>query len=440
MHITRPPRLPGAPILGTSLRYLRGPLEFFEDAARIGSIVDLQLPLIRCFHFSDPADIEHVVVTGHRNFVKDLPLRDARIVLGDGLLTSEGELWRRSRRAAQPALHRERIRTYADQMVDASGRLLDGFRPGEVRDVHGDLMRLTLDVVVRVLFSTELGDDSRSIGAAIEAIMARYDGLVVPWIDALPTARNRRLRAAVRGFDEVVRRILARRQAAASAPDDLLSMLLSARSESGDPIAEEQVLAEIKTMILAGHETTANALAWTLHLLSCHPAAEARLLAALDGALGGRTPGIDDLPQLAIVEHTVTEGMRLYPPAWVIGREVVEPFELRGMRFPKRAQIFFSQWAIHRDPRYFADPLAFRPERWADGLARRLPRFAYFPFGGGPRICIGNTFAMTEATLILARMMQRFRFRTVPERVPVPMASLTLRPRAGLYMRVTPRS
>jgi cytochrome P450 len=217
-------------------------------------------------------------------------------------------------------------------------------------------------------------------------------------------------------------------------------MLLSARTETGDRIPEPQVRAEIKTMILAGHETTANALSWTLYLLSRNPAAEDRVHAALDAALGERAPGIDDLPQLAPVEHAVSEGMRLYPPAWVIGREVVEPFELRGYRFPKRAQIFFSQWVIHRDPRYFDDPGAFRPERWANGLARRLPRFAYFPFGGGPRVCIGNTFATTEATLVLARLMQRFRFRTVPERTPVPMASLTLRPRAGLFMRVTPRT
>ncbi|HEX3771136.1 MAG TPA: cytochrome P450 [Polyangiaceae bacterium] len=440
MQAATPPRLRGLPLVGSALRYLRGPLAFFEDAAKLGSIVDLQIPLIPSFHFSDPEDIEHAVVSAHRNFVKDLPLRDTRIALGDGLLTSEGDRWRRSRRAAQPAFHRDRIHAYGRQMIEATDRTLGVFRPGEVRDVHADLMRLTLDIVLRVLFSSDAREDAPLFRAAVDALMERYDRPVVPGVDLFPTRKRRRLRASIRGLDEAVGRIVARRRSGPSPSGDLLSMLLASRDDAGAPMPESQIRSEIKTMILAGHETTANALAWTLHLLSCTPAAESHLHGVIDAALGGRAPGTDDLPQLTRVEHAVSEGLRLYPPAWVIGREVREPFDLRGFHFPKRSQIYFSQWVIQRDGRYFEAPHAFRPERWADGLARRLPRFAYFPFGGGPRVCIGNTFAMTEATLLLARMMQRFRFAALPERPPVPMASLTLRPRGGLFMRVTPRA
>ena len=204
-------------------------------------------------------------------------------------------------------------------------------------------------------------------------------------------------------------------------------------------MTDQQLRDEVMTLFLAGHETTANALSWTLFLLSRHPEVDARLAAEIEVTLGGRAPVLGDLPKLPYVEQVVTEAMRLYPPVWLMSREVLEPFELRDVPFPKGTQIWMSQWVLHRDPRYFQDPEAFRPERWADGLAKRLPKFAYFPFGGGPRLCIGNAFAMMEATLLLAVLVQRLRFQLSPRARVVPFPSVTLRPRYGLEMRVSAR-
>jgi cytochrome P450 len=438
------PRAPSVPLLGSMPAYLRDPLAFFLEAGRRGSVVDLRFPMARAFHLSDPDDIEFMVVTSNKSFVKEATLRDLRRIVGDGLLTSEGEFWRRQRRLAQPAFHRDRLRTYAAQMVASTDLALRAFRPHQERDVHEDLMRLTLDIVARTLFGADIGEGATAIGDVMTATTERYESvlaLVMPAVDGLPLPRNRRLKDALRRADAAVYRIIAERQrgGGGDARDDLLSMLLGARDEDGSKMTDAQVRDEVMTMVLAGHETTANAVSWALFLLSQNKETDDRLASELASVLGGRLPTLDDLPRLRCVEHVVNEALRLYPPAWAIGREVVEPVELRGIRFPRRAQLFFSQWVVHRDPRYFPDPEAFRPERWADGLAKRLPRFAYFPFGGGPRACIGNAFATMEAIFILATVAQRFRLSLAPGRRVKPRASITLRPRHGLRMHVSER-
>jgi cytochrome P450 len=438
------PRAPSIPVLGSIPAYFRDPLAFFLEAGRRGSVVDLRFPTGRAFHIGDPADIEYVVVTSNKSLVKDATLRDLRRVLGDGLLTSEGEFWRRQRRLAQPAFHRDRLRTYAAQMVASTDLALRGFRQGEERDVHRDLMRLTLDIVTRTLFGSDIGDGATAMGDLMEATTERYESvlpLIFPAIDRLPIPRNLRLKNGLRRADAVIHRIIGERQRANgdSPRDDLLSMLLGARDEDGSRMTDAQVRDEVITMVLAGHETTANAVSWAFFLLSQNPAIDDRLGAELASVLGGRLPTLDDLPRLPYVEQVVQETLRLYPPAWAFGREVIEPFELRGIRFPAGAQLFFSQWVVHRDPRRFPDPEAFRPERWGNGFAKTLPRFAYFPFGGGPRACIGNAFALMEAAFILATMAQRFRFALAPGQRVKPQASITLRPRHGLRMRVAER-
>jgi cytochrome P450 len=424
------------PVLGSLPFYVRDPLSFIANAAKLGPIVTIRLGTLTTRLLSDPVDIERVMVSSNRSFVKDAFARDLNVIIGDGLLISDGDFWRRQRRLVQPAFHRERLAGYAAEMSSCTERMVARLRDGEVRDVHADMMRLTLDIVARTLFGAEIGDRAGDVAGALEIIMDHFMsavGLLLPFVDELPLPRNRRFRDAIRTLDQIVYGIIERRRAA---PDedrgDLLAMLLAARDEDGSRMTDKQVRDEAMTLFLAGHETTANALAWTLLLLSQHPEVDARLASEVASALGGRTPTLSDLPQLAYVEHVVTETLRLYPPAWALGREVREPIEIRGIPFPVGEQVWLSPWVMHHDPRFFDDAEAFMPERWADGLAKRLPKFAYFPFGGGPRLCIGNAFAMMEATLVLTTLVQRFRFEVDARVRVVQNPSITLRPKDGI--------
>jgi cytochrome P450 len=437
------PRTRTVPLLGSLPYFVRDPLAFLVATAARGSVVDLCLPGMKGVLWTDPADIEQAVVLGNRSFIKDKFTRDLRRVLGDGLLTSEGDFWRRQRRLAQPAFHKDRLQTYAAQMVSSAERTVNGFAHGEVRDVHEDLMHLTLDIVTRTLFGAGVGEDAAAVGAAVDVLMAYYGNpltSLIPGFYRLPLPVNRRFAKALQHLDAILYRVIGQRRAAEGTDrGDLLSMLLSARDEDGGRMTDVQIRDEAMTLFLAGHETTANALSWALFLLAKNPEIEARLASEIAAALGGRAPQLNDLPRLSYVEQVVMETLRLYPPVWLMSREVLEPFDLRNMRFPKGTQIWMSQWILHRDPRYFDDPESFRPERWADGLAKRLPKFAYFPFGGGPRLCIGNAFAMMEATLLLTTLMQRFRFQLSPRARVVPFPSVTLRPRYGLEMQIAVR-
>jgi cytochrome P450 len=409
----------------------------------LGDIVDLRFPSLKTVLCSHPSDIEDVLVTRNKLFIKDVFVRDLRRVVGEGLLTSEGDFWRRQRRLEQPAFHRERLQSYAAQMVASGERSALALHAGEVLDLHEHLMHLTLDVVTRTLFSSDVGSGAASVGAAVDAIMDHYANPLVQLVSSyhrLPLPGNRRFREAKRRLDAIIYPIIAQRRADGGEDrGDLLSMLLTAQDQDGTRMTDLQLRDEVMTLFLAGHETTANALAWTFFLLSNSPEVDARLGDEIRTVLGGRAPGLADIPRLAYVEHVVTESMRLYPPAWAIAREAIEPLDLRGFHIAKGTQVWISQWVAHRDSRFFDDPDVFRPERWADGLAKRLPKFAYFPFGGGPRFCIGNAFAMMEATLLLATLAQRFRFEVAPGARVVPYPSITLRPRYGLEMRVLAR-
>jgi cytochrome P450 len=307
-------------------------------------------------------------------------------------------------------------------------------------------MEVTLNIVALALFGADVSGQTGRIGHAISAMMERFGHLVgvaarfapPAWV---PTPANRRLRRAVRQVDEVIHTIIAERRTAATptaptAQRDLLSLLLEARDEDGQPMSDAQVRDEAVMLFLAGHETTALTLAFALYLLAAHPESQARLNAELDAVLGNRNPALGDLDRLVYTEQVVLESMRLYPPAWAIGREALTPVEIGGFSFPKGAEFVISPWVMHRDPRFFAQPEAFQPERWEDDLARRLPKFAYLPFGGGPRVCIGNRFAMMEAKLVLATLVRRFRFQVTDETEVRLFASVTLRPRGGLKLRL----
>jgi cytochrome P450 len=443
---------PADPLVGHLLQVRRGMLTFLTRISRdYGDVVPVRYGPQTVLMLHHPDLIEAVLVTQQRNFSKGRFYRLLTPLLGEGLLTAEGDLWRRQRRLAQPAFHRQRVAAYGRTMVAYTERMLAGWRPGEVRDVHADMMRLTLEIVVKTLLDADAAGEAAAVGEALPVALHELNGLMngpaflLP--QAVPTAGKWRLGRAVRRLDGFVYKLIAERRAAPADRGDLLSMLMAAQDESGGGLpgsaagggmSDRQLRDEVMTIMLAGHETTALALSWTWYLLSEHPAVDARLRDELHATLGGRPPEVADLPRLAYTERVLSEAMRLYPPIPVIGRQAVDACDLGGYHVPAGTPVSFAQWSVQRDPRFFDAPDDFRPERWEDGLARRLPRFAYFPFGGGPRLCIGNAFATMEATLILATVAQRFRPRLAPGHPVVPVPALTLRPANGLRMRVDP--
>jgi cytochrome P450 len=406
-----------------------------------GDIVTMRYYNFRVFFVSHPDYIEQVLVTDNRKFIKGRILRKNRQLFGNGLLTSEGDFWLRQRRLAQPAFHRGRVASYADTMVKYASRIANEWRDGEERDIHAEMMRLTLSIVAKTLFDADVDREARRVGQALEAIMHLNSDfrklLITPtW---LPTPRKIRATFATAKLNRIIYRFIDERRASGTDNGDLLSMLLAARDDDGSRMTNRQLRDESITIFLAGHETTANALSWTWMLLAQNPQVEAKLHEELDRVLGGRAPTVDDLPNLRYTGHVVTESMRLYPPAWGMARIAIEDTEIAGYPIPKGCGVSLAQWVVHRDPRWFEAPLEFRPERWQGDLLKRIPRFAYFPFGGGPRQCIGNNFAVMEATLLLATLAQQFRISLMPGREIVPAASITLRPKTGIWGKIEKR-
>ncbi len=445
---SRPDRPPGP-----RPRWLRGNLDafrrdrlgFFDACAReYGDMVAVRLGPRPIWILNHPDLVEEVLVHQNRIMHKHFALRAAKPTLGEGLLTSEGEFWRRQRRLAQPAFHRERVAAAGAVMVEAAERHGATWAHGQRRDIQADMTELTLDIVALTLFGADIASRTAGLTRAMDDLMVNFTQRVnrmVPVPAWLPTAANRRFRRAMQAVDGVLDGIIAERRASREEHGDLLSMLLQATDVEGDGtgMTDAQLRDEAITLFLAGHETTANTLAWTWLMLARHPEAEAQLHAELDTVLGDRPPAVADLPRLPYTEHVITETLRLYPTAWLLGREPIQDTVIGGYRVPKGLNLWMPQWVIHRDPRWFDDPTAYRPERWADGLAKRLPRYAYFPFGGGPRICIGAQFAMMEAVLLLATLARRFRVVVAPETVVTPLPTMTLRPAEGLPVTLEAR-
>jgi len=429
--------------LSSTVDYIRDPLGFLVRSARDGgAVAPIHFIGLDAVLITSPEDIEKVVIGEHRKLVKDRFTRDLSSLLGSGLLTSEGDHWRRQRRLAQPAFHRDRIAAYAKAMAEATSERLASWRAGSVIDVHEEMMQLTRDIVCRTLFGTQPGPELAAVNDALTVALDRFAEplyTLVPKLEKVPLPLSRRYRKAVRVLDDVVYGLIEKRRRENVERPDLLSMLLAARDEDGSQMSDEQVRDEVMTIFLAGHETTAIALSWTFYLLSKNEDVCRTLGEEARSVLGEREATLDDLPRLQTAENVLHESMRLFPPAWIIGREVVEPFELRGVRLEKGVQVWTSQWVMHRDPRFFDEPEAFRPSRWENGLAKKLPRFAYFPFGGGPRLCIGNSFALMEATIILAMIAARHRLRLVPGQRIQPFPSVTLRPKPGVRVLVERR-
>jgi cytochrome P450 len=357
-------------------------------------------------------------------------------------LTSEGEFWKRQRSLIQPAFHRQSVRAYAAVMTRAAGRMLESWKEKGERNIHEDLMRVTLEIVAQCLYGAAVTDAAERVGKAMEVVMGRFivnASLAMLFRFDIPVLFARREWRAIRELNEIIGSIIQERRSSNQPREDLLDMLLRARDADGNPMSNAQLRDEVMTLFLAGHETTAIALSWACLLIAQNPDIETKLAAELQAVLGDRVPIPEDLLRLRYTEMVLKEAMRLYPAVWGIGRIAMEECELGGYRVPAGSNIFILQWRTQRDPRFFPEPERFDPERWRDDPVRsgKIPRFAYFPFGGGPRVCVGAAFAMMEATLLLAMIQQKYHLEVVAGHPIEIFASVTLRPKYGI--RVIPQ-
>src|SRR6267378_1431407 len=442
---TRPPGPKGTLVMGVMREFNRDQLGFIERARRdYGDVVWMRFLYVPALFLYHPDDVEYVLTTNPKNFIKSMSLRSNffQRLVGNGLLTSQGEEWKRQRRLSQPAFHRERVATYADTMVDYTQRLISQWQAGEMRDMHRDMLRLTLEIVVKCLFSSDVSDDVDDVGATLKELVKPFASqATLGWIlnNRLPTPYHFRFHALTKKIDDVVYRIIAERRASGKDEGDLLSMLLAARDEDGSQMSDRQLRDEVMTLFLAGHETTALTLAWSWYLLGRNPEVEKKFHEELDEVLGGRAPTMADLSRLKYTEQIAKECMRLYPPAYGLGREAINDCEIGGYRVPAGTQVFMFQWATQRDARFYDEPQAFRPERWTEDFIEQLPKYAYFPFGGGPRVCIGASFAMMEIILCLAAIGQKFRLEIDGDHPVSIFPAMSLRPKDGIKVLIKSR-
>lgn len=433
----------GRLLTGNLHEFAKSPLDFLTRAAREhGPVVRLRFGRRRALLLNDPALIEEVMVTRRTSFVKSAPLQAQRRLFGNGLLTNEGDSWLRQRRLAQPAFHRDKIAVYANVIVEQASAFVDSLPVGGVEEIHGRLKNFTISVVSNSLFGGEVAHRARALGDALEDTMNRYAsrrGVARFTPDWFPIPVNSAYRKGVSAIEQTVLGIIAARRKETASRNDLLSILMEARYENGEAMTDRQLRDEAVTLFLGGIDTPALALTWCWYLLSQNPDIEQKMFEEIDSQIGRRSASFSDIPRLCYTEMVVKEAMRLFPPAWLLSRDAVEPVTIGNVEIASGTSVLISQWVTHRDPAFFADPLRFDPDRWRNGATEDLPRFAYFPFGGGPRGCIGSSFAMTEMILALATIGQRLKFRLADGARVVPHASMTLRPKDGMKVKIEPR-
>jgi cytochrome P450 len=437
------PGLPPGPPLGriaTIRAFQRDPIGLLERAASFGDVSHLRTPRYPTFVLNHPDLVWDVLVSDHRSFHKGPTMDTARRVLGEGLLTAEGAYHRRQRRLIQPIFRPSHLDAYVPAMLELTDRATERWRDGQPLDVHAEMSRLTLSIVVATLFGADLADpEARAVSAALTEVLAQYPRSFSPFLrltERLPLPANRRFRAATAVFDRTVYALIERRRAEGAGGDDLLSRLLRARDEDGSMTAA-QVRDEAITLFLAGHETTSNTLSWSWHLLARHPEAEERLHAEADEAEPAGD-GAGDADRLPFARAVLDESMRRYPPAWAIGRRSTARHQANGYELPAGSVTIVSPWLLHHDPRWWPRAASFVPERWLEPDVDR-PRAAYLPFGAGPRMCVGEPFARLEAVLLLNRIARRWRFEAEAGAEVGLQPAITLRPRGGMPMRAVAR-
>jgi len=423
-----------------------GLFQYLSD--EYGDIAHYKIGPHHLIFLNDADFIREVLVVQNDNFVKERTVQRTKLLLGEGMITSEGSHHRVQRQAAQPAFHRQRLSSYADRMVAEATNLCSSWQHNQQLDISSEMMRLTLRVVSKTLFSADLGDKVHELTAAINDIMGLYHPLILlPAVELLIHLRAPGIAGfakAKKKLDSVVYSMIDAHRQQEDGSEDLLDMMIRAEeSSSAEPgpnaTHNESLRDQVITIFLAGYETVANALTWTWYLLSQNPEAEQKMRDELDCVLGGRTPAFEDVPKLRYVEATFAESMRLYPPAWAMGRRALTDFTLGQYRLPAGTTVLISQYITHRDPRHFSDPLCFKPERFFAGGRASFPKFSYFPFGAGARQCIGEAFAWMEGVLLLATIAQKWRLHLVPAQRVEPQPLITLRPKYGMRMQLEKR-
>lgn len=440
------PRLVGLPLLGSLPEFQRDRLGFLLRVRRdYGDIAHFRLAWRDVYLLSSPEAIKHVLVDNNKGYFKGEPYGRLEPILGKGLLTSSGDFWLQQRRLMQPAFHHRYLATLASMMVKATEEMLEDWeaieREGQPVDIHAEMMRLALTILGRALFSTDLRGQAGEARVAMDVLLEQLHRRISTPVEIpaiFPTVEDRVYRREIRNLNHMVEEIIEVRRNSREDQDDLLARLIQA-TEGDLGMADQQLRDEVITLILAGHETTANALSWTWYLLSKHPSVMQSLSAELSTQLNGRKPDLPDLPNLPYNRMVIEESLRLYPPSWLITRTALEKDIVSGVVIPANSIIFLSQYVTHRHPDYWENPEIFDPERFALEGLRKRPDFAYFPFGGGPRKCIGEQFAMLEAQIVLAMMAQRYRLELVPDYPVIPQPTITLRPKQGIWMHLKAR-
>ena len=422
--------------MGNIFQLRRDPLSFVREIQQTyGRMSTVQFGKQQVVMFLRPEHVRYLLVEKPRNFVK-YDLGNLRFLLGDGLLTSDGDFHRQQRRLVQPAFHKHRVEGYADTMVHLTEEMLEQWQPGSEVDISREMHQLTLRIILKALFNLDSPTQSASLGRAITTVITnsiRNFGSVRRLRLDLPFTRYGRMMAGKRELDTFVYDLIKQRRADGRDVGDVLSMLLQAQDE-GNTMTDKQIHDQVFTFIAAGHETARNTMSWTFYLLSQHPHVLAKLLAELHTVLQGRSPSVDDLPNLPYLDWVINESWRVYPPAWILIRRAVDAFDLDGYHFPAGTIAVLSQWVLHHLPDIWGDPEVFRPERWDPASGQQVPQWAYFPFGGGPLICIGMPFAELETRLLLATILQHYTPRLVPGFKVVPQPRVTLRPKYGMHM------
>ena len=435
-----PPGPKGLPVAGSIFEYFKDILGFLvRMREEYGDVAYYKLGSRKMYQLSNPEHIKDVLVTHNRNFTKSRALQRAKIVLGEGLLTSEGEHHIKQRKIIQPVFHQKRIRGYGDTMARYASGLAGEWENGQVVDIHGEMMRLSLAIVSKTIFDADVESESDEIGKSLTNLVTLFPRLLFPYsefLDKLPLPSNKRCDDAIEHLDKIIYKLIDERRTGSVEREDLLSMLLDAQDESGsrEGMSDRQVRDEAVTLFLAGQETTANSLSWTFYLISQHPEVENKLHQEISEVLGERLPTLDDLGKLSYTERVFKEALRIYPPAWAVARRAIHDYEVGGYHVPRGTDIFMSQFVVHRDPRFYKEPLKFDPDRWTPEFEAGLPKFAYFPFGGGPRRCIGEPFAWMEGVIVIAALMSGWKMRLVPNQKIVPEALITIRPKYGVKM------
>ena len=453
VHSSTPKRAPGPEGRlgwGNLLEAWKDPLALMSDGCRdFGPVAQYRFGWLRYVVVAEPAAAHHVLVENHKNYVKSQNYQGLKILLGDGLLTSEGDFWKRQRKLAQPAFHRERLAGFVGAMTECTDDVLSRWQSSHsgTMDIHREMMRLTFRIVGKTLLSMDLDGEAKAVGEALDVSLHwanEYVESIVripPWV---PTPKNVRFNRAKRTLDSLVLRAATERRAeverGATGPGDLLTNLLEARDqETGAGMSDEQLKHELLTLILAGHETTANALSFAFWLLAQNPDVVAELRREVETVLGDRAPTLADIPRLAYTQQVVEESMRLYPPVWAFERQALQDDVIAGYQVPKGTIVGVSPYVLHRRPELFPDPLRFDPSRFDKAKVKERNKHAYLPFGGGPRTCIGNMFALMEMQIVLAMAVRCFDFTVAPGFEVVLDPSVTLRPKNGIEMTATPR-